>query len=355
MSISFIWALIAMSTIIIAQPVDGSKLVKVETYRFSEQRFKSDDVSLFSKLLIPPTEGPHPAIIIVHGAGPNTFGGQYMQLAQIFAENGIATLFYDKRGTGQSEGEYHETPPTMDYYARDVLTAAAWLKTHKNIDPERIGVWGHSQGGWIGPYAATLGNDINFVINVSGPGVTPMHQIAYQRAQQLMQSKGISQKQAKHAEELRHAAYRYWHSGKNYNEESKIYKRLSKESFFKHMDGWSETLQPAESLSENSRMFFAKRTMSFDPKKVYRSIKIPTLIIYGIDDWQIPVKASVKAIKEVLPANPNKDITIKVFEGAGHGIMVRGKDKLMYFQKGYTEYMLDWLKQRIFAKEVKSR
>jgi dienelactone hydrolase len=63
----------------------------------------------------------------------------------------------------------------------DGLSAVAYLKSRKEIDPRHIGVWGMSQGGRLGPLAASHSADISFVIAVSGPGVSPGEQMLASR------------------------------------------------------------------------------------------------------------------------------------------------------------------------------
>ena len=86
-------------------------------------------------------------------------------MARWFAEEGVAAFAYDKRGVGESGGNFR-TVPFMEL-CDDGLAAIAYLKSRDEIDPKRIGVWGLSQGGWLGPLAASRSADVSFVIAVS--------------------------------------------------------------------------------------------------------------------------------------------------------------------------------------------
>ncbi len=86
-----------------------------------------------------------------------------------FAEHGVAALAYDKRGVNESTRDFRRVAFTD--LAPDGLAAVAVLRARADIDPGRIGVWGLSQGGWLGPLAASQSKDVAFVIAVSGPGV----------------------------------------------------------------------------------------------------------------------------------------------------------------------------------------
>jgi len=87
--------------------------------------------------------GPFPIAVTLVGSGP---GGRrtYALLSDRLLADGIATLEYDKRGTGQSTGEFLDTIPLM---GRDATAAVAWLRARPDIDGSRIALVGMSQGG----------------------------------------------------------------------------------------------------------------------------------------------------------------------------------------------------------------
>ena len=88
-----------------------------------------------------------------------------------FATHGVAALAYDKRGVNESTGDFRIVSFTD--LAADGLAAVAVVKARTDIDPGRIGVWGMSQGGWLGPLAASQSKDVAFVIAVSAQGCRP--------------------------------------------------------------------------------------------------------------------------------------------------------------------------------------
>ena len=88
-------------------------------------------VRLAGTLTLPPGDGPFPAVVLVAGSGPNTrdepiFGRQiFLVLADHLTRQGIAVLRYDKRGTGESTGNYAKAT-TLDF-AADVEAGMAFL------------------------------------------------------------------------------------------------------------------------------------------------------------------------------------------------------------------------------------
>jgi dienelactone hydrolase len=139
-----------------------------------EVRFGSRP-TLGGTLTLPEGGGPFPAAAIVHGAGPSRREeGQY--LTSVLLRRGIAVLAYDKRGNGQSTGQYPgdlASPGTIDVLAHDAEAAARFLATQPEIAPRRVGLAGGSQAGWIIPLAASRApTAVSWALIESGPVVT---------------------------------------------------------------------------------------------------------------------------------------------------------------------------------------
>jgi len=148
--------------------------------------FQNGDVTLAGTLDLPVGEGPFPAIVTIHGSPPLTRNDIYnLRMSHFFVQHGYAVLRYDKRGTGESKGKYPEVgtheegEANLNILADDALAGVAFLKNHDLIDPERIGLAGHSQAGWIIPLAASKSPDVAFMIISSGPTSTVGQEIFY--------------------------------------------------------------------------------------------------------------------------------------------------------------------------------
>lgn len=97
---------------------------------------------------VPTAEGKHPAVVMLHGTGSSRdeAGNGYKHAAPILAEKyGIATIRIDFAGSGESEASYQEY--TFESAVADAVTAAQYMAEQENIDAEKIGVMGWSQGG----------------------------------------------------------------------------------------------------------------------------------------------------------------------------------------------------------------
>jgi len=146
----------------------------------------SGGVTLAATLALPRwKQGPFPAMVIVHGSGPTRRRDQRGYVRRL-VPHGIAVLLYDKRGVGASGGTYgvvgvSDSEERIGRLADDAVAAASWLKGHAEIDPQRIGLLGGSQAGWIMPLAASRSEAVRFVVSISGPAVTVGQEIYYSR------------------------------------------------------------------------------------------------------------------------------------------------------------------------------
>ncbi len=131
------------------------------------------DVTLAGSLLLPSGSATVPAVVFLHGSGPE---GRWASrfLAMQLASHGIAALIYDKRGVGQSTGNWRQATPND--LARDAAAAVARLRQEPGIDPRRIGLHGHSQGGTLAPLVAAQAPDIAFIIASAAAGL-PMDSV----------------------------------------------------------------------------------------------------------------------------------------------------------------------------------
>ncbi|MGH3722639.1 MAG: alpha/beta hydrolase [Mycobacterium sp.] len=134
--------------------------------------FLSGGVRCAAWLTLPERPGPHPAVVLVHGLGA-THDMMLAQYERHFASAGIATLAFDYRYTGASEGSPRQQL-AMPKQRHDVESAIAFLHTHPDIDRDRIALWGTSLGAMHVALVAASRDDIAAAVIqcpiVHGPG-----------------------------------------------------------------------------------------------------------------------------------------------------------------------------------------
>ena len=144
--------------------------------------FPSGSVRLSYALDLPPGPEPWPNTIAGNGPGPQT-RDEAMSVKSRMTQAGFAVLRYDKRGVGDSTGTYEgvgiaNSERMLGLLADDMAAGVAFLRTRPEIDPNRIGLMGISQAGWIMPLAAARA-PVRFMVLVVGPTVPVGIEIYY--------------------------------------------------------------------------------------------------------------------------------------------------------------------------------
>ena len=302
-------------------------------------KFSVRDATLAGTLFLPAEPGKHPAVVLFHGSGPQP---RDTETAAWFATCGIAALAYDKRGVGQSTGDYRTIPfPNL---VEDGLAGIALLKARNDIDAKQIGVWGLSQGGWLGPLAASRSSDVAFVIAVSGPGVTPGEQMVFYFANEL-RGKGLSDAEVEEASALRRKVSNYISTGAGYDEAKSAIQRAKSKRWYSTLSAQHDHLIRSFEHAQTARNDdWYKVEMNYDPVATLRKLKVPALFLFGGDDQIVPVPKSVEIIRQTLTAAGHPDFTIKIFPGADHGIRLTGSFELA---SGYRETTREWLEKHL--------
>jgi dipeptidyl aminopeptidase/acylaminoacyl peptidase len=312
--------------------------------------FTNDDVRLAGTLRIPSTKGQHPAIVFIHGSGPQD--RDFGPMTGLFARRGIAVLTYDKRGVGDSTGDFRRVP----FYelAGDALAGVRFLKTRKEIDPNKIGVWGVSQGGWLGPLAASQSADIAFVISVSGPAVSPKEQMLFYRGNQLREA-GLLDEAVEQATQLRRRMWDYLGTGEGQQELRAELDRAKKKSWFSALasQGFPRALPNVAGMSESELRWY-RQEMNYDPVAALEKVSVPVLEIFGEEDEVVPVQESVEIMKQAFERSGNNNVTFKVFPGADHGIQIFSRRGARQFAPDYIETMIGWLEKRLSLRAANS-
>lgn len=131
-----------------------------------------EDLLLTGTLHLPEERGAAPAVVLY----PGSQGSRHLPgLAEHLASNGIAALDLNKRGVEGSGGTWRDE--TIERQAGDALAALGFLQARPEVDARRIGIVGHSQGGWVAQLAAARSPEVAFIVLLAGPAQSVLEQI----------------------------------------------------------------------------------------------------------------------------------------------------------------------------------
>lgn len=294
--------------------------------------WSNGDVRLGGTLYLPEGKGPHPAFIYLHGSGPDTRKGlTYQRYARQFADNGVAMLLYDKRGTGESTGDWMQS----DYsdLANDAVAGIELLVKRDDIDKNAIGIVGGSEGGWTGPLAATRSSQVSLLILISAPPMSPYEQGLYEYSVELRNEK-LPEDQI--AEVIALARLR-----EQVRQSDTGWEELDRAIEAARVRPWYEAAgspERPEKNPANPRTQWYRRIMHYDPMPVLHTLRVPTLLLYGADDPLVDAKRSAE-IMQSLRDNEGKDFTIHVYPGCGHNLTTNG----FKFPDDHWDRIFDWI------------
>ena len=261
------------------------------------------------------------AIVALHGAGEGARDSEtYAHLHELLPPAGIGVVTFDRRGEGASTGD--SSRGRFDVQVEDALAVL------RAVDAERVGLWGISQGGWIGPLAAARSDEVAFLVLVASTGVTPSEQMMYAVERQLRLT-GYGGDVVERALDLRRRFEANVHSpGPDEDLAADLLAALD--------EPWVGQLWlPPTLLDDESRRLWIEE-MDYDPRPSFEQVRVPTLCFYGEADSWTPVEPSVHAWR----AARGDEVEIVVVPEAEHDLRLPDGS----LAPEYTEKLVGWLR-----------
>jgi uncharacterized protein len=270
------------------------------SFTAEEVTVKSKDVTLAGTLLLPKTgKGPFPAVITITGSGQQTRDEPipipglekyrpFRQIAESLASQGIAVLRVDDRGIGKSSGRETLMTVTSFDFADDTRAQVAYLRTRRDIDPKRIALVGHSEGGIIAPIVAATDPGLAAVVLMAGTAKRGDAVILDQSADLLDRDPTLTQ-------------------------EEKV-KRLAEQQAMLRTIAEGGDISKLPDTIKNA---WYKNFLTYDPLPVIRKVRQPLLILQGALDRQVTADQAAALEKAAREAG-NKDVTTHVFPSLNH-------------------------------------
>ena len=218
-------------------------------------------------------DSPKPGVVFVHGAGTGRYDTAFLAQAHALAASGIVAMVPNKRLDTYTTRHRDYVAMAADYDASVNL-----LQAYPGVDPDRVGLYAESEGGWIAPVIAAEHTDVAFVVLVSSPVVPPREQAAF-AADSYLRNTGVP-----------HGVFR--------------------------------AIPRAVGMSIPGGGF---EYADFDVAPYQRQMHQPVLVVYGTGDASMPTIQGAQQIIDDTALAENGDVTVRYYAGANHGIRVDGE------------------------------
>jgi dienelactone hydrolase len=287
-------------------------------------------VHLAGTLTYPKTKGPFAVAVLITGSGLQDRDETIINhkpfavIADYLTNNGMAVLRVDDRTKGKSKGDVANAT-SLDY-SNDVLTSINYLQTRNEIDKNKIGVIGHSEGGFIAPIVFTKYPKLAFIISLAGTGVSGAAILLKQQTDPL---KGkVSQTVFDAYFNLTKQTLYTIHDYAN-ESDSLILDRVKK-IFTTWQSAYADSiLLPLNAKNVSADIYanmqvkkelipWLRYFIATEPSVFWSKVTCPVLVLNGEKDKQVYPEDNVPAIQKALQAAHNKNVTVKILPGLNH-------------------------------------
>ncbi|UZR92563.1 alpha/beta hydrolase [Chondrinema litorale] len=315
--------------------IEGKRLADLD--KIIEFSAQNDDISLKANLNLPASEGPFPLVVIVHGAGNQSRSNYTLEdFAALLPYYGIATLIYDKRGCGESEGDLQSAD--FETLGKDVEALIKAATEYTEIDKNKIGLMGIDQAGYLMPIIANENKDIQFIVGISTP-ILGMQEQELHACAMRMESDGFAESDINAALEYQKTMFAYL-GGKI---DSVQFQNASDEMA---KEAWSDYVT---SFDKKEWINWWRKNYHFSPLEPLSKINIPTFMSYGGQDQLTNPEENLAELSKILSGEEHQH---KIYPKANHFMYIAGNrgDFQLTEIKGYPEGVFNEINEWIAEK-----
>ena len=256
-------------------------------------------------------DGCH-GVVFLHGSGPQPRDSNRFAAHEL-ADNGIASIIFDKRGVRESEGDLEGV--SFSELASDAIAVAKELRRQPGITS--VGFFGHSQGGWIASLAGSMWAETAFVITSAGPAVPPSREAEWDVVRRLRENNYSPE-----IEETARHIIQLWHDGVRTGDWG-AFDIAMDDAMLETWYGASGLevfgTRPRQSFINSYRAF-----MDYDPLPSITSQNSPMYALLAPDDESIDARETETILREL--KQKGFDITVKIYPGYDHTMRRLGPD-----------------------------
>jgi alpha/beta superfamily hydrolase len=301
------------------QEPKGAPSYDVEEVKYSNL---TANLTLAGTLTLPKVEKPAPAVLLIAGSGvvdrdETIFGHKpFWVIADHLTKQGFVVLRFDKRGVGQSTGNYKNA--TTEDFAADALAGVEYLKTRKEVDAKQIGLIGHSEGGLIASMMAGKSDDVAFIALMAAPCVTG-EVILCEQEVRISRALGVAEEQILQQLNFQKQILSVIKKESDLDKaEKQLREIITKQSNMLPEELQSESRTAMEAQMERCNTKWFRYYLTYDPTISLKHLKIPVLVINGERDSQVSSKQNLSVAAQSLEEAGNQNYTIIEFPKLNH-------------------------------------
>jgi dipeptidyl aminopeptidase/acylaminoacyl peptidase len=286
-----------------------------EKYVQKEIQFQFESDTISGVLILPQEKNEQyadpPLVIFVHGDGAaarDAFG-YYKPIWNELTKRGIACLSLDKKGVGQSTGNWLDQ--SMNDRAKEIIAAIEYAKSDLGFNNSAIGLIGFSQGGWVMPKVATLSDYPDFIISISG-AINWKRQSNY-LTRTRMELEGANEAIIEAGVRQNEIDFNIFNDNVIYSEYVSYQKEGCK----------NEKEEDCDFMSEE-RFRFVKKNISSDAEQDLENIRCPIFGVFGAEDLNVDSEESYQTYERIFSINNTNNYKLKVYPEATH-ILLKSK------------------------------
>jgi len=344
--------------------LEVNKRIKPQTpippfpYNVEELVFENteDEILLSGTLTIPKGIDDFPIVVLISGSGVQNrdseiFGHRpFLVLSDYLSKNGIAVLRFDERGVGKSEGTF-KTATTFDF-AKDVISAVNYIKKRNDINYNRIGLVGHSEGGLTASIVASKLKEIDFIVLLASPAIRGDKLIlSQQRA--IGKVLGLEKLEIEKKQEINKKLFDLVVKIENdevlKNEISKLLQEVLNDEEVKLNETDKENYVSNETEKLMSPWF--RKFLTYEPKSTIKKLECNVLALSGSKDLQVLPK-NIEILKKMI--RPKKLLSTKIFPNLNHlfqecktGLPNEYSEINQTFSPVVMNFITNWIKTNI--------
>lgn len=280
-------------------------------------------VKIGGTLLIPASEGPWPAVVLLSGSGPQDRDESifehkpFLVIADHLVRTGVAVLRTDDRGVAESTGDFGAA--TLEDFAADASSAVGYLRSRDDIMSACIGLLGHSEGSIVATLVAEEpGRGIAFVVMLAGVGI-PIPGLLEDQARSLMAAQGAAPDLIEANAEIQRAMFEVVRTEKDDARAAEEIRARTRPILAKLSANDRAMLERAlEPSIEAVTSPGFRYLQNYDPATHLGRIKAPVLILAGERDLQVSPAKNLEAIAGAIRLGGNESVQTMLFPDLNH-------------------------------------